>query len=626
MSPKAWGIAAALAILALIVPAIAAQQQPGTQLSSDGSGSEAIYRQAALHTRIELIPSHQVVAPGQSFHLAVVVHIDPGYWLYGPAPGGRLVQPRPLRVSAEMGNDLQAGEALYPPARLHGAGEGEVYDEHYVYENTAILYVPISVASDAAPGAATVQVRLRGQLCDPQRCLELLLTGQTTITIGAAGQANPAFPAIAPGPSAPQPAATWQARLVGPATRPAEAAPGVTAGTWAILLGALVAGVWLNITPCVLPVLPLKIVSLLQQARGSRRRSVTLGLAYAGGIFLFFAAIGAASAAVRVMTGAVLNLNEPFQYPAGIIAMALLLVLVALGLFDVFTISLGGALAARQPRAGHAAALSAGLLTALLATPCSGPVILGVLGYAQTPPAWVSAAVFGLMGLGMAAPHAVLAGFPRLLEKLPKPGPWTEHLKRLLGFLLLAVAAWLISTLGEARWMWRVTAYAVLGSLLVWIAARWVTVQTAPAPRRAVRALALLAALGAGLWLLPAPQRPPIDWIEYQPAGLAAAREQGKVVMLKFTAEWCLNCHILDRRVYHTEPVVAAVRQRGVVAVRGDVTRKGPATRLMAELGEGGPPVTIIWGPGVPEPIHLGGMHSVAELLAALDRAAGGKT
>ncbi len=624
-----------VAAMAISLPAQGQAPAPGPLLQDLGPGSlgellgpvetDPLFAQANRHLRTTLVPSHSVVAPGGQLTLAVELAMDESYYLYGPVPRGE-VQPRPLRATVEAPG-LQAGPLQYPDPHVHPTGEGEVYDEHFVYDKPVRLYVPLTVPADAQPGTSlTVGVTLRGQLCrDPGLCLEMRQVASVQVTVGPEPVANPAYRS---------PEGTyrtvegWQQALPqipGGGAGPARlaGAPGAALTAWAALPLAVLAGLILNVMPCVLPVVPLKILSLMDQAHGQRRRAVTLGLAFAGGIVLFFALLAAISTILRLTIGRAITWGELLSYPAVVIGLALLMVVLALNLFNLFTVSLGTSLAGRQTGGGHGGSVFMGFVAAVLSTPCSFAVLAAVLGWAQLQPVWLGVVTFLLIGVGMALPHAVLASFPQLLERLPRPGPWMEYLKQGMGFLLLLVAAYLLTLLGDAVWMGWVAAYAVVLSVAVWMAGTWVSFATAAPRRLAVRGLALLLAVGAGWWMLGPPAEPAIPWQPYDPALIQAARDAGQPVLVKFTADWCTECKLVDYRVYRTDQAVAALRDAGVLAVLGDITRADmPARALLTHLGEPGPPVTVIYPPGQDEPLRLRGAISLDDLLGALETAA----
>ncbi|NLF29836.1 MAG: DUF255 domain-containing protein [Planctomycetes bacterium] len=574
---------------------------------------------------LSAIPSHTAVTAGGDFHVDVTVNVREGRWLYSATPRGEVVRPLPLRIEATASAG-RAGEALLPRPAWHDLDAGGITDSNLVYEGRFTFRVPVKAPDDPAAGPVAVDIRLTGQTCDPNGCYGVEAAASVTVPLGPA-----AAPATAPTAAADdlRTAAAWDRAL--PRTPPDAQAgtprtPGASLGMLAALLLALVAGAALNVMPCVLPVLPIKIMSLLEQARHSRRRAVTLGMAYAGGLCLFFLGMGAVSTAVRVFTGAAFNLNEPFGHPGFLIAMALLLVAAALWLFDVYVLMVGGRLGAARLGDGHAGSLLMGLFTAVLATPCSGPVLVTVFGWAQGQPAWASAAVFAMLGLGMAAPHAALAAFPDLLKRLPAPGPWMARFKQVMGLLLLLVAVYLLSALGDTKWMARVVAYAIVLGGCLWAAGSWVTPATAAVRRRVVRVSALALAVAAGWVLLPPPSAGTIDWAPFDASAVKAAEADGQVVVVKYTADWCTVCKIVDYTVYRREAVADALKQRNVLAVRADVTRaSAPAAQyLRTVLHEPGLPVTVVHGPGLEEPLRLHGMFSPADLLDAVNLARGG--
>lgn len=385
------------------------------------------------------------------------------------------------------------------------------------------------------------------------------------------------------------------------------------------------AGLILNIMPCVLPVIPLKILSIVDQAGQNRRRGVTLGLAYAGGIWSFFILLAIVSFALRASLGRLLALNEMLAYPPVVIALSLIFTAMALNLFGLFTVSFGGSLASGERRSGHLGSVSMGFITAVLATPCSFAIIASVLAWAQTQPALLGALVMVLIGFGMALPHVLLTSFPKLLEKLPAPGVWMEHFKHAMGFVLLGVAVYVLLFLQDGAWIVRVALYAVIFGLCIWAAGTWVNFNT-PAPRKwAVRIVALLVAVAAGWLLLGGPKDSVIDWREYDPAAVERLAGSDRPVLIKFTASWCTECKILDYRVFNRPATAEAFERHNVAAFVGDVTRTGmPARDLLYGQFNQSPPFTVIYPAGGGEPIALAGDFEPEQLYEALDAAAGG--
>ncbi len=562
-------------------------------------------------------PSHTVIAPGERFDIDVTVNVGGGQWLYSATPRGREPQPRPLRIQATASAG-QVGKPLLPPPTWHATDIAGVTDKHLVYKEDFTFRVPVTAPNDPDAGPVVVDIRLTGQTCASQRCHLVEASTSVTVPLGAAAAAE-SRPAEG-GEDDLRTAASWERDL--PKQPPAA---GADLSLLAALALALAAGVALNVMPCVLPVLPIKIMSLLEQSHHSRRRAITLGMAYAVGIWLFFLAMGAVSTGVRLFTGAAFNLNEPFGHPGFLIAMALGLVAAALWLFDVYAVTLGGKAGAMRLPGGHAGSVVTGLLTAVLATPCSGPILVAAFGWAQAQPAWASAVVFAILGLGMAAPHATLAAFPELLKRLPAPGPWMVRLKQVMGLLLLLVAVYLLSALGDTTWMARVIAYAIVLAGCLWVAGSWVTPATPAFRRRMARVAALVAAVAVAWVLLPPPSPELIDWTAFDTSLVESAGADGQVVVVKYTADWCTVCKIVDYTVYRRQSVADALAERKVLPVHADVTRSAaPAAQYLRNvLREPGVPVTVVHGPALDEPIRLRGKFDAAKLLDAVDQARG---
>jgi len=241
-----------------------------------------------------------------------------------------------------------------------------------------------------------------------------------------------------------------------------------------------------------------------------------------------------------------------------------------------------------------------GFFAALLSTPCSGALLGFVLVWAQTQPLPVSSTAIVLMGVGMALPYAVIVLVPSLLNRIPRPGYWMDIFKKSTGFLLFFIAVKLtLAALPKDRLL-NVLIYGIIFSFCVWMWGKWMGFST-PAPRKwTIRAAALIIAVAGGFWLLPAPgqaAQSAIDWHPYDAEVVQKAVAQGRPVLLKFTADWCANCKVVERRVYHDPEVAKLIEQKNVLPIKADTTLIDyPATRDFRQVyGEAGNvPVTIV--------------------------------
>ena len=259
---------------------------------------------------------------------------------------------------------------------------------------------------------------------------------------------------------------------------------------------------------------------------------------------------------------------------------------------------------------------------AILATPCSFAILALALAWAQLQPLWLGTLTILLIGVGMASPHALLTAVPNLLSALPKPGAWMEKLKQTMGFVLLPVAIWLIGTLTSDSYVVWVIAYAVVVVFGLWIWGTWVRYD-APLRRKViVRGLAVAMVVLAGWWMLRPALPLAVQFEPFDAERIASAGRDDTPVLVKFTASWCLSCKWVDATIYDDPAVAQQLTERGVVAMKADVTNHGSAaSKFLAANFGGAPPLTVIYPPYSRPPILLEGKFSQAELTEALGAA-----
>jgi thiol:disulfide interchange protein DsbD len=398
-----------------------------------------------------------------------------------------------------------------------------------------------------------------------------------------------------------------------PAGPAAAAAP---AASLPAMLGlAFLGGLILNLMPCVLPVIALKILGFVRQSQAAPGRVKQLGLIYGLGVVSSF--LGLAGLVILVQqAGHAASWGMQFQHPQFVVVMATLVTLVALNLFGVFEVSLGGralgAAAELSGQEGGAGAFFHGVLTTVLATPCTAPVLAVALGFAFAQPAGTILLMFLVMGLGLAAPYVLLSWFPQWLKLLPKPGAWMAQFKLAMGFPMLATGVWLLSLTtpfyGAGGPLW-------VGLFLVAVGfAAWLWGAFAQRGRGI-----LAAALGLGLaglaygyglekelhWRSPAPAAMAgaptassggIAWQPWSPGALEQARSQGHPVLVDFTADWCVTCQVNKKSSLEAPSVSRKLREDGVVALLGDYTRENPEiTRELRRFGRAGVPLVLVY-------------------------------
>lgn len=414
-------------------------------------------------------------------------------------------------------------------------------------------------------------------------------------------------------------AATISADLA--ATPPAP--PGQASGLLWMLALAFLGGLILNVMPCVLPVLSIKLASALQaQDRGAGRIRAGF-LASAAGVLAFFAALAGIVIGLRA-AGVAVGWGVQFQSPVFLALMIGLMALFAANLMGLFEVGLSSdaqtRMARTESRGGWGGDFATGAFAAVMATPCSAPFLGTAVTFALTNGPLYTAAIFLAMGLGLALPFLIVAARPSLIRHLPRPGRWMATLRLVLGGLLLLAAAWLVTVLaGAAGWLIAsgvaLAAAAMLAAIAVW--------------RRAVPlgAAGLVAAVALALVLPaagPSPAKVTGPWQQFSRDRIADEVAAGQVVFVDVTADWCLTCKVNKRLVLDTSPVADLLAQDEVTAMRADWTRPNEAiATYLKDNARFGIPFNAVYGPGAPEGIALPEILTEGVVQDALTKAAG---
>jgi thiol:disulfide interchange protein len=376
----------------------------------------------------------------------------------------------------------------------------------------------------------------------------------------------------------------------------------------------------LNVMPCVWPVLPLIIMRIVNQAKEGKRQSLTMGLLFCAGILLFFACLAGANIILRSFYHSTLSWGDQLRNPVTVTALALLMIVMALFMFGVFTVTVPASIANKPgSRKGYAGSVGMGFLAAILSTPCSFGILTLAFVWAQGQSLFLGTVTIIVIGLGMATPYAILTSAPGWLKRLPKSGRWMEIFKQSLGFVLLIIAVKLVKAVPAGNKI-DLLYFAVVLSFCIWMWATWVPYGTKWSHRWLVRGIAVLLA-GSAFWFFFKPEL--VHWQDYNPAAIESARAEQRPVLIDFTAGWCTNCEIVDKLVYQRKDIAKLIEEKGVLAIKGDTTEAGqPATRDLKDVyKEPGVPVTILLLPGQTEPVRLRGLFfgdKLKELLESL--------
>jgi suppressor for copper-sensitivity B len=419
-----------------------------------------------------------------------------------------------------------------------------------------------------------------------------------------------------------------------------QTAPPVSIGTFlSILALAVLGGLILNLMPCLLPVLSLKMLSVIGHG-GEDPRVVRKGfLASAGGILVSFLILGSVAVILKA-TGQATGWGIQFQQPIFLTVMAVVVALFAANLWGMFEIRLPSFVSDRAATAGQgspgqgqgmAGHFATGAFAALLATPCSAPFVGTAVGFALARGAFEIYAIFSALGLGLALPYLLVAAFPTLANRFPKPGQWMVTLRKILAFALVATAAWLLTVLDTQ--IGRSAALATAGLLVAMVAVIAFHHRASERQRKFVMSGAVIVGL---LAILVPPQLgqtnvKPVTasagyWQKFDPAAVSRHVAAGKIVFVDVTADWCVTCKVNKALVLDTDAISKQLKQKNVVAMRADWTRPDPQiTAFLQRFMRYGIPFNVVFGPKAPEGIVLPELLRRDVVISALNGAQKGR-
>ncbi|MDX2016030.1 MAG: cytochrome c biogenesis protein CcdA [Planctomycetota bacterium] len=635
-------VLALLAALALLPAPTRAAQPPAEDVVAPEND---ILADPSVRVSVALLKDR--VLPGDQIALAVIFDHAPNWHVNTNSPR-ELPGFKPMPTTVTLSGP---GEAALPASVVVGPQQWPAGKEITVYftgspeklevlAGKAIVYVPIIVAADAAPGAVPISVKVEYQACDDRICLiPETLTFDKVLTVEPAGTVLPPRDASAAATFAGFDVTVFAKMLSGelkPAGKPIEfnvfgrsfTIDAAGAGLALLLLLAALGGFLLNLTPCVLPVIPIKILGL-SAAAGNPRRCFYLGVVMSLGVVAFWLALGGAIAFIAGFKA----INQLFQTPWFSLGVGAFIALMAVGMLGVFSLKLPNAVYLLDPKRESAAgSFMFGVLTAVLSTPCTAPFMGTAAAWAAKQPSPVTLATFAAIGLGMALPYLILAASPKLVEKVPRSGPASDLVKQVMGMLMLAVAAFFVGTGLDpmlrlpvdppVRGHWWLVAALVIFAM-VWMVARTFKITKSIVRRGFFSLVALLFCAASVVGARHFTDRGPIRWIGYTPERFEEARAAGKVVVVDFTAEWCLNCMALEAAVLFRPEVASVLNSEAVVPLKVDLTGDNkPGQEKLKALNWVGIPLLAIYGPGLPEPRKYDS-YTVSTVLDAIDAARG---
>src|SRR5437016_3317849 len=411
----------------------------------------------------------------------------------------------------------------------------------------------------------------------------------------------------------------WQT----PASTIASASSAPSRGILTFLFFGFLGGIILNLMPCVLPVISLKIFGFVQHAGQSRQKILRSGIAFAGGIFAWFIGLAALLIALKAAGREITWGGLQFTNAYFVLFLSVIVLVFALNLFGVFEISLPQS-ATRGLLGWTGAQAEAGsffqeVFATVLATPCSARLVGTALGFAFAQSPAIILSMFVAIAAGMSAPYLLLCAQPAWLRFLPKPGPWMLHVKQFMGFLLLATLLFLLYVLGAQRGLegaiWA-SCFLLFVSIACWMKGAFVVPSASVATRQISRVIMLVIVLGSGIYFIGGNFRSTKistgstqlagDWQAFTPERLQAELEQGHSVFVDFTAAWCLTCKFNEANVLESAAVREAFQRHAVVKLKADWTNGDPIiTKLLQQFGRPGVPLYVLYRGKSEEPIVI---------------------
>ena len=558
------------------------------------------------------------VKPNGQIVLAIILDIKRPYHINANTANAPFI---PTSIQLVSGPDfLLSSTAVFPKAEEIEFGVEAARERIKVFSDRAIAYMPIAVGLGAVPGHHELKIRIGYQACDDKACLlpkEVVESVELKV-LPAAAEVQMIQPELFAGLNA------LRDRLNVPFFGlDFEIAP---SKFWLLLFIAAIGGFLLNPTPCVLPLIPIKIMSLAKTS-GDRRRCFLLGLTLSFGVVAFWIGLAIAISTISGFNAT----NKLFQYPAFTVTVGIVICIMAVGMSGLFSIRLPSLIYAANPSQGSAiGSFLFGIMTALLSTPCTAPFMGAAAAWSATQSPGITMSTFAAIGIGMALPYLLLSAFPTLVHRVPRAGPASELVKQIMGLFMLAAGAYFLGT-GLAgmlakppdpptqTYWWFVAGF--IGAAGVWLF--WRTFQIAARKLyRIVFGVLALAILSAALVIgLRFTQSSPIHWLYFTPERFATAQHQTKVLVLEFTAAWCLNCHALEQAVLHDPRVVALLNSKNVIPIKVDLTGNNPAgNRKLIEAGRRTIPYLVIYSPDGNE-IFASDAYTADQVLGAINKA-----
>ncbi|MCP5061820.1 MAG: DUF255 domain-containing protein [Ignavibacteriae bacterium] len=576
---------------------------------------------------LEVYQSSSKVHQGDELTLALKLIIDEGWHTNSHKPNDEFLIPTSINIKTDLTD--QKIKIIFPNAENIKLEFSD--DPVSVFEGEPVFGATILILQDIELGTKTIDVEFNYQACNDKTCMAPVTIKKSLeveivhANVDIIRNQNEIFSKIN----------NFTDNTLQTSETKSIETESSNISVWFALVSAFIGGLILNLMPCVLPVLSLKIFSIVQQSGEDRRKRIDHGLAFTLGVLATFWVLAITLILLRA-GGEQLGWGFQLQSPAFIIILTTLLFLFGLSMFGVFEIgtSLTAVGQGSANEEGFIGSFSSGVLATIVATPCTAPFMGSALGYALSQPAYVSLLVFTFLGLGMAAPYLLLTTIPSLSKYVPKPGAWMETFKQFMGFLLMATVLWLL-------WVFSLQVGAeglliLLGSFIIasiggWIFGRWGNIAK-PKPTRVKAMIAAIILILGGIVFTfnnidannattTEMEQGKIKWQTFSPELVKEYLDEGKPVFIDFTAAWCLSCQVNEKVAFSSEDVQNAFDKMGVQMLKADWTNRDEVIgRELAKFGRNSVPLYVLYsGRKNAEPVLLPEIITPGIVLDALE-------
>jgi len=547
---------------------------------------------------------YRLTADKQQGQLKLTADITPDWVLYAltqkPKQG-----PIPLAFTLKSGTEIiELGSFEVDPAPHVYAGNDPSYPEKEVqkHDGKVTWTARFKVIDAEKLAAAPLEVAVKGQTCKIDLSSGMTSTCiQVSEKLKAASNGEISSEALAPPPTTTETTSPTEAN-----STPRDAGEWKNYPLVLVLSLAFLAGLILNVMPCVLPVIGLKIMSFVNQAGSNYGRVVLLNLVFSAGIVSVFLVLATLAAFFQLGWG---GLYQQLGFTVLMISVVFVFGLSFLGVWEIPIPGFSGSPSGGQ-KEGLLGAFLKGVLTTFLATPCSGPLLVPAVVWAMAQPMVITYLVFFAMGVGMAAPYLLLGLFPQMVRTLPRPGNWMVIFKQLMGFVLMAAVVFFISAVPE-KFETSVLTMLVFLAMACWLVGQ---ISIAAETGEKVRSWAFaLAVAGFGIYfsfflLIPSHE---LDWQPYSKAKLNELLDEGKPVFVDFTAEWCGTCKTNERLALNSRLMKSYFDDEGVITLKADFTDYSPEiSEILKQLGNEATaiPYYAFYRKGDTKPVHFNGL------------------